>query len=279
MGAKRRLSNFDFSGDNSAVALVNKDQGGAANGYKTLLTKAVDVNVELSLAEFLRRFTNMWSDEAAMVARLLGYSDNMDAVWDEKELERRVTFMKSAKETGKVTEELLETVRVLSKAVGVHVKDINGVSNEATPVKDEVNNMSGKDLQAEIQKAVEAKRAEIEKGLKAQYEEIEKGLKAQIEEYRAKEVEVEKAKYKEVAKGYQVLGIDVKDEKAVEGMAVALMKMKGDETFEPVMKALEKALNIATQVQRGAFEEQGHNIEVDDNKVNGVMKALQYNSK
>lgn len=276
---KKRLRGFDFSGDDHHVALVCEDVGGAANGYKTLVTKSTDMTVELSLAEFLYRFTSMWSGDAELVARMLGYSDNMDATWDTEELEKRVTLMKSAKETGEVTDELLETVQVLSKAVGIPVKDTNGASpvsnknvekasNGAAPVNnEEVDNMPDKDLQAEIQKALDAQKAEIEKSVKAQVEaehlEIEKGLKAKIDEYQAKEVEVEKAKYKEFAKSYSKLGIDSESEEAVDGMAVALMKMKGDDTFKPVMTVLEKALNIATQVEKGAFEEQGHDIEVD----------------
>lgn len=273
---KKRLRGFDFSGEDHHVALVCEDVGGAANGYKTLLTKSTDVTVELSLAEFLYRFTNMWYEDATLVARMLGKSDNMDAAWDNEELEKRVTLMKSAKETGEVTDELLETVRVLSKAVGIPVKDANGgdtlsdpvsdiekASKEATPVEED-NKMSDKDLQAEIQKALDAQKSEIEKAAEAKYTELEKGLKAQIAKYEAEKVEVEKAKYKEVAKSYQGLGVDVESEEAVEGMAVALMKMKGDDTFKPVLAALEKGLNIATQVSKGAFEEQGHDIDAGD---------------
>lgn len=39
---KRRLTDIDFSTEGSHIALVHKEQGGAANGYVTLLTKATN---------------------------------------------------------------------------------------------------------------------------------------------------------------------------------------------------------------------------------------------
>ncbi len=38
--AKRRLKDFDFSKDGAHLALVHKEQGGAANGYSTLIMKS-----------------------------------------------------------------------------------------------------------------------------------------------------------------------------------------------------------------------------------------------
>lgn len=232
--AKRKLKNMSFKGENAHMALVSVDQGGGANGVNTLLMKAAEDTSKMneeqinSLKEIIKSVQGI-SDEEAM--QIIGNVTDKDANGGD--------------------------------TLSDPVSDIEKASKEATPVEED-NKMSDKDLQAEIQKAVEAKQAEIEKALKAQYEEIEKGLKAQIEEYQAKEVEVEKAKYKEVAKSYQGLGVDVESEEAVEGMAVALMKMKGDGTFKPVLEALEKGLNIATQVSKGAFEEQGHDIDAGD---------------
>ncbi|MEG2307295.1 MAG: hypothetical protein RSB94_08150, partial [Erysipelotrichaceae bacterium] len=40
--AKRRLVDIDFSKEGAHLALVHKDQGGAANGYTTLVMKATD---------------------------------------------------------------------------------------------------------------------------------------------------------------------------------------------------------------------------------------------
>jgi hypothetical protein len=109
--AKRRLSDFDFSKEGSHIALVHKDQGGAANGYETLIMKstanfsqefiqkAQRVKVEMELPEFLMRFYGMWyEDDAKELAKLFGwvdYSDVADKVEDAIEGERSVELVDS----------------------------------------------------------------------------------------------------------------------------------------------------------------------------------------
>lgn len=103
--AKRRLSDFDFSKEGSHIALVHKDQGGAASGYETLIMKSTDnfsqefiqkvqrVKVEMELPEFLERFYNVWWDDSEELAKLFGwvdYSDIADKVEDAIEGERTV---------------------------------------------------------------------------------------------------------------------------------------------------------------------------------------------
>lgn len=109
--AKRRLSDFDFSKEGSHIALVHKDQGGAANGYETLIMKSTAnfsqefiqkvqrVKVEMELPEFLSRFYGMWyAEEAKELAKLFGwvdYSDVADKVEDAIEGERSVELIDS----------------------------------------------------------------------------------------------------------------------------------------------------------------------------------------
>lgn len=108
--AKRRLSDFDFSKEGSHIALVHKDQGGAANGYETLIMKstanfsqefiqkAQRVKVEMELPEFLARFYSMWYEDAKELAKLFGwvdYSDVADKVEDAIEGERSVELIDS----------------------------------------------------------------------------------------------------------------------------------------------------------------------------------------
>lgn len=103
--AKRRLSDFDFSKEGSHIALVHKDQGGAANGYETLIMKSTDnfsqefiqkvqrIKVEMELPEFLERFYGVWWDDSEELAKLFGwvdYSDIADKVEDAIEGERTV---------------------------------------------------------------------------------------------------------------------------------------------------------------------------------------------
>ena len=86
---KRRLKNFDFSGEGAHVALISKEQGGAANGWHTAiitkatkdvttdyLQKATMVNVTLPFDDLLERFFGIWlgssTSEPALRQALLG---------------------------------------------------------------------------------------------------------------------------------------------------------------------------------------------------------------
>lgn len=118
--AKRKIKALDFSGANAAVALVSKDQGGAANGAPTLIIKAANfsdefiekmqtVKVELELPEFLTRFFNVYGADAQVLARMMGYvpemedeSDDIDSDDYEDYIQSRLQsfeLMKSAHES------------------------------------------------------------------------------------------------------------------------------------------------------------------------------------
>ncbi len=96
--AKRKLTNINFEKEGSHLALVHKVQGGAANGYKTLVMKATDkyseeflqkasqVKVTLSLPDFLEKFFHVWGDDAEVIATMFGYtpSDNTEDEYDQE---------------------------------------------------------------------------------------------------------------------------------------------------------------------------------------------------
>lgn len=84
--AKRKIKALDFTGDNAAVALVSKDQGGPANSVETLVIKSQNVSLEylekmqavkvtMSTPEFLRRFFSLWYDDAEVLAAMMGYKE------------------------------------------------------------------------------------------------------------------------------------------------------------------------------------------------------------
>lgn len=123
--AKRVLMNFNFDEEGAHVALVSKKQGGAANSRKTLqITKATNqgiqptdaikvskaleqVTVTLSMEAFLSTFFNMYSSDAEVLTKLLGFQTeyeaykeaNSDEEWThEKWIEEKLskfTLMKS----------------------------------------------------------------------------------------------------------------------------------------------------------------------------------------
>ena len=89
--AKRRLSDINFEKEGSHIAIVHKNQGGAASGYKTLIMKATDkyspefiekasqVKVTLSLPDFLEKFFHVWGEDAELLATLFGYEPSEDS--------------------------------------------------------------------------------------------------------------------------------------------------------------------------------------------------------
>lgn len=85
--AKRRLKDFDFSKDGAHLALVHKEQGGAANGYSTLIMKSSanfseefvqkvqQIRVTMELDDFLSKFFGLWEDDAKVLAAMFGYKE------------------------------------------------------------------------------------------------------------------------------------------------------------------------------------------------------------
>jgi len=88
--AKRKLTDINFENEGSHLALVHKDQGGAASGYSTLIMKATNkyspefiekasqVKVTLSLPDFLEKFFYVWGEDAELLATLFGYEPSED---------------------------------------------------------------------------------------------------------------------------------------------------------------------------------------------------------
>lgn len=93
---KRVLFNFDFDSEGAHVALVSKKQGGPANGVPVLITKALNngiqptdaikvskaleqVTVTLSMEAFLSKFFGLWSEDAEMLTKLLGFQTEYEA--------------------------------------------------------------------------------------------------------------------------------------------------------------------------------------------------------
>lgn len=93
--AKRKLTDITFEHEGAHLALVHKAQGGAANGYKTLVMKSIDnrspefiekasqVKVTLSLPDFLEKFFHVWGEDAELLATMFGYEPSEDESDDE----------------------------------------------------------------------------------------------------------------------------------------------------------------------------------------------------
>ena len=113
----KRLRDLNFKGAGAHVALVSKTlQGGPANQWEVLITKATtdvdddlvkalgDVTVTLPFAEFVRRWFDMYYDDAEMLARLLGFENEKESEvesysdWIDARLEG-ISILKSIKDS------------------------------------------------------------------------------------------------------------------------------------------------------------------------------------
>ena len=276
--AKRRLKDFNFEGQGSAVALVGKHQGGAANGYTTLVTKATDkipdsfiqkatqVQVTLSIDEFLRKFFNMYWDDAEILARMLGFvTEDMD--WQERMEDMRETdsfdsyiqekvesveIMKSifkADDIYKAVSELsdeqfeqfLHDQKLIEKAMSSASPE--GVSNQND--KEDVTKMSEDMIQkSEVETMIEKAVGELKTDLAKAQE--------QIEAHKAKEQEAQV----EARKG--ALKDAVKDEEKAESLFKSLEGVS-DEAFTNAVQAL-KSL-VAASEESEMFTEKGVDAE------------------
>ena len=94
---KRKLSDINFSGEDSHIALVSKKQGGPANGadYKLVLKsnkfseefieKVQQVRVTMDLPDFLERFFNVYGEQADVLAYMMGYVEPAETQAMEKD--------------------------------------------------------------------------------------------------------------------------------------------------------------------------------------------------
>jgi hypothetical protein len=95
--ATKKLTDIDFNGKDAAVALVGKAQGGAANGFTSLLVKsakytdehvdkAAKIRITMDIEDFLVKFYGLWYDDAEVLARALGFesekTDDFDSYQD-----------------------------------------------------------------------------------------------------------------------------------------------------------------------------------------------------
>jgi len=103
--AKRVITEFDFEKEGASVHLVSKKQGGAANGFTTLIKKSKateqlpdvedvtiqkkleQIKVTMSMEEFLRKFFNMYYDDAELLTAMLGFQTECDAYMETEESE------------------------------------------------------------------------------------------------------------------------------------------------------------------------------------------------
>ena len=271
--AKRRLSDFNFESEGSHVALVGKHQGGPANGVYTLITKATDkveeeitkaeIEVKLDVVQFLMRFFDMWSGEAATLAEIFGVDTGFfDDEFTFEEFNSigasEITLMKAASGVEKTEETLSEYVNNLPS------EDLNTLKAFAESFNTKLK--EHRNMSEEIQKALDEQKVELQKAVaeleKAKEEaEVAKAALAEVE--KAKE---EKAKAEFVAKAKEI-GAD--DE-----LGLAMFVVSKSEEGVKVVEALEKAHKRLDEVleKEAGFTGEGEE-EVSESPLMKAMKA------
>ena len=300
--AKRNLSEIDFSQEGGHVALVCKDQNGPANGhdYALLLKssnrspefiqKASMVKVEMEITEYLRKFFNLYWDDAEVLARSLGFTTaEQDYEAKEAESEEEYSYtswidkkvasiqvIKSLKES----DNLIKAVSVLSEDDYLSIlKDqelVEKALKEYSPVT-----KSNKELETMPQAEVQEVKAEpvAELIAKSQFDLVQKALDEQkVELQKALElVEQFKQEKKEALTKarFEVLKAAVKDTAKAEVLFKALNLVEDETEFQAVVKAVG---DLALQVeQSNLFSEQGVSGDagesIEENPVAKILKA------
>ena len=216
--AKRVITEFDFESKGSSVHLVSKKQGGAANGYTTLIKKSnateklpevedldiqkklEQIKVTLSMEEFLRKFFDMWYDDAELLTAMLGFQTEHDAYMESLENSEPMThadyiasklssfeIMKSMHEGERPQVSALEYVTILELQENLekHEEMMDKVSIE----KSRFNELETKETELataiEVQKSLEGKveqlTAELETIKKAQLDAETSAMKSRLE--------------------------------------------------------------------------------------------------
>jgi hypothetical protein len=295
--AKRVLKKFDFSKEDHCVSLVGPSLGNAANGFQTLVIKATapeetievkkaleQITLKLSMEEFLRKFFDMWSDDAEVLTKLLGFEteheayvkankerkdseDNYD--WEAehtKWLESRLsqfTIMKSMNEG---------TATNIAKSA---FNDIVALQQSIEPAL--IEHFTTKEKQMEelelAKSALSAKEAEL-----ATKVDLVKSLEAKVTELESQLAVVkaaeEKAQFDEFATQLKGLVADDKFESVAKAM-YEMSKVNADVVAVQldVLKAAKQAQAAnASVVEQELTVEKGHN-EVKDSEAVELAKS------
>lgn len=301
--AKRNLSEIDFSTDTAHIALVCKDQGGPASGhdYSLLLKsslrspefiqKASMVKVEMEITEYLRKFFNLYWDDAEVLARSLGFTtaeqeyEAKEAESEEEEysytswIDKKVASIQVIKSL-KESDNLIKSISVLSEDDYLSIlKDqelVEKALKEYSPVT-----KSNKELETMPQAEVQEVKAEpvAELIAKSQFDLVQKALDEQkVELQKALElVEQFKQEKKEALTKarFEVLKAAVKDTAKAEVLFKALNLVEDETEFQAVVKAVG---DLALQVeQSNLFSEQGVSGDagesIEENPVAKILKA------
>ncbi len=249
--AKRVLKKFDFSKEDHNISLVGESVGHAANGRKTLILKSSNqpetievkkaleqVTVKMSMEEFLIKFFDMWSSDAELLTKLMGFETEYEAWKRENEDSDKDSWDYSTYLEGRIAQ--FEIMKSLN-------------AGELT----EINKSAFEEIVA-LQQKIETPLADHfeTKGKQMEELEIAKSAITSLEAEKASQVEVIKSLESKVAElTEQVNVLKAAEEKAkFDAFAEQLKGLVADEQFETVAKGLYQLHQIAPEAAAQTIE-------------------------
>lgn len=252
--AKRVITEFDFDKEGASVHLVSKKQGGAANGFTTLIKKSKataslpeleqveiqkkleQIKVTMSMEEFLRKFFNIYYDDAELLTAMLGFQTEYEAYMETEESEpyshadyiasklSGFEIMKSVHEGNYQDASALDIVTILELQENLENKLNEEMMDKVSIEKSRFTELESKEL--DLTKALEDKQA-----LEAQVE----ALEAELTVIKQAKVDADTAAMKA-----RIEGLVAEDK--IETMAKSLLAMD-KESADLFVASLESAKN------------------------------------
>lgn len=264
--AKRRIHSFNFKDEGCHVALVDK----AANLQEVLVMKAQEkeVTVTLSMREFLQKFFNMWSDEAAELAGILGYSTGYEnqAVSVDEYINGKVEAVSLLKSEDTIPDTLPESIayKVLELQKQFE-ENISNTSKDSPSEEINVEKEKGESVLDTTEISVEElevlkSQAKQNEEIAAQLEEL-KVFKAMAEDLKKEKEERAKQEMTDVVKGYSFV-----PEEASEKLVAFLMKSEGAEVILDVLEKARDAISATVGEEAGVeagSDETGYEAQVE----------------
>lgn len=294
--ATRKIHNFDFKKAKHHVALVDK----AANLTEVMVMKADnEVTVSTSMRSFLEKFYGMWTEDAASLAGILGYSDGKFRIntGDDLALDyggvydnfpkyvnedgsnpmmyksatefmagefSSLEILKGAELPDKLPYSVTEKIKAVEKAYEILLK-----TSEESSDEDNITIEKGDSKLELTQEQLDKQAADLKTALeqietmKAQTSEVET-LKGLVAEMKADKVKQATANMVEVVKGFTFVSAE-----AQTGLVEALMKVE-DNT--EILKALESGRE-AVAAAINLDDEQGAEGGEDNTSTTDVEKG------
>lgn len=292
--AKRRLSNMDFSGETAAIALVHKDQGGPANlSPKALILKAVNpvadiskeiqkaqVQVTMSFQEFLRKFFGMYSEDALVLARLLGMEEVPPEVEEVEYEDYYENYINERVASFNIMKALHESTDLEKAVAELDQKDFLLVLQEQAKVEKALAAYDKKKAKKTTPKPkTKEENMTTETVEKSQLESIQKALEDTKNALQAAQEEIAKAKADQKAlilkARNEALAEVIKDEKHLAVISKAVDLVESNETFVEILDVLKALITAKEAVEKSQLlNELGGNGEVSKSENDAVARIL-----